>query len=55
MQKRVKGSHYKAITTRSFVGDIAGIPNPPLITTFGKLIFNLMQKIVVSLNLIAIC
>ena len=55
MQKRVKGSNYKAIATRSSIWDIAGIPDPPPITKFVKLIFYLMQKIVVSLNLIAIC
>ena len=42
------------IATRSSILDIAGIPDPPLITMFGKLIFNLKQATVISFNLIVI-
>ena len=42
------------IATTSSILDIAGIPDPPLITMFGKLIFNLKQATVISFNLIVI-
>ena len=36
----VKGSQYKAIDTKSSILDITDVPGPPLVTTFGKVIFN---------------
>ena len=38
----------------SMMLDIADVPDPPLITTFGKVIFNLVQATIISFNLIAI-
>ena len=42
----------KTITTQSSNLDIPGVPDPPLIITFGKVNFNLMQKTVILFNLI---
>ena len=51
---KVNGFQCKAISTRSSILDIADVPDPPLITIFGKVIFNLMQATVILFNLIAI-
>ena len=40
----VNGFQYKAMATKSSILDIAGVPDAPLITIFGKVIFNLTQK-----------
>ena len=50
----VNDFHCKATTTKSSILDIACIPDPLLITIFGKVIFNLTQATVISFNLIAI-
>ena len=51
---KVNGFQNKSISTRSSIIDIAGVPDPPLITIFGKVIFNLTQATVILFNLIAI-
>ena len=51
---KVNGFQCKAIAIKSSILDIAGIPDPPLITIFGKVTFSLMQATVISFNLIAI-
>ena len=51
---KVNGFQYKAIATNSSILNIAGVPDPPLITIFGKVTFNLMQAAVILFNLIAI-
>ena len=51
---KVKGCQCKDIETRNSTLDISGVPDTPLITIFGKVIFNLTQATVVSFNLIAI-
>ena len=38
----------------SSILDIAGARDPPMITTFGKVIFNLTQAAAISFNLIPI-
>ena len=50
----VKGFQCKAIDTKSSILDITDVPEPPLVTTFGKVIFNKTQATVFSFNLIAI-
>ena len=40
----VNDFQYKAMATKSSILDIAGVPDAPLITIFGKVIFNLTQK-----------
>ena len=47
-ETEVKGFQCKAIATKSSILDIAGAPDQPLITTFGKVIFNLRQATVIS-------
>ena len=49
---KVKGFQCKAIATQSSTLDIPGVPD--LITTFGKVSFNLTQATTISFNLIAI-
>ena len=51
---KVNGFQCKAIATKSSILDIAGVPDPPLITIFGKVTFNLTQAPVIFFNLIAI-
>ena len=51
---KANGFQCKAISTKSLILDIADIPDPPLITIFGKEIFNLTQAAVNLFNLIAI-
>ena len=51
---KVKGFQCKAIATKSSTLGIPGVPDPPLITTFGKVSFNLTQATTISFNLIAI-
>ena len=50
----VNGFQCKAIATKRSVLDIAGIPDPLRIITFGKVIFRLMQVTVILFNLMAI-
>ena len=51
---KIKGFQCKAIATQSSILDIVGIPNPPSITIFGKVSFNLTQATTISFNLIVI-
>ena len=51
-ETKVKDFECKTITTQSSNLDIPGVPDPPLIMTFGKVNFNLMQKTVILFNLI---
>ena len=51
---KANGFQCKAISTKSLILDIVDIPDPPLITIFGKKIFNLTQAAVNLFNLIAI-
>ena len=51
---KVNGFQRKAVATKSFILDIADVPDPPLITIFGKVTFNLTQVTVILFNLIAI-
>ena len=51
---KVNGFQCRAIATESSILDIAGVPDPPLITIFSKVTFNLTQQTVILFNLIAI-
>ena len=51
---KVNGFHCKAIAINSSIIDIAGVPDPPLITIIGKVTFNLTQANVILFNLIAV-
>ena len=51
---KVNGFQCKAIAINSSVIDIAGVPDPPLITIIGKVTFNLTQANVILFNLIAV-
>ena len=51
---KVNGFQGEATTTKSSILDTADVPDPPLITIFGKVTFDLMQAAVISFNLIAI-
>ena len=42
---KVNSFHCKAIVKKSSILDIAGVPDPPLITIFGKVTFNLTQQL----------
>ena len=42
---KVNSCQCKDIATKRSILDIARVPNPPLITIFGKVIFNLMQQL----------
>ena len=44
----------KIKATKRLTSDIPGVPDPPLITTFGKKSFNLAQATVISFSLIVI-
>ena len=41
---KVNGFQCKAVGTKSSILDIADVPDPPVITIFGKVTFNLMQQ-----------
>ena len=51
---KVKGFQCEAIATKSSTLDIPGVPDPRLITKFGKESFDLTQTTVISFSLIAI-
>ena len=51
---KVNSFHCKAIATKDSILHIADFPDPPPITIFGRVIFNLTQAAVISFNLIAI-
>ena len=51
---KVNGFQCKAIATESFTLDIAIVKDPPLITIFGKVTFNLTHATAILFNLIAI-
>ena len=51
---KVNGFQCKAIAINSSIIDIAGVPDPPLITIIGKVTFNLTQANVILFNLIAV-
>ena len=51
---KVNGFQCKAIAINSSILDIAGVPDPPLITIIGKVTFNLTQANVILFNLIAV-
>ena len=51
---KVNSFQCKAIATKSSILDTVGVPDPPLITIFCKVIFNLMQATVISFSLITI-
>ena len=50
----VNGFQCKAVAIKSCILDIADVPDPPLITIFGKVTFNLTQATVTLFNLIEI-
>ena len=47
---KVNSFQCKAIAIMSFSLDITGVPEPPLITLFDRVIFNLIQVAVISLT-----
>ena len=51
---KVRGFQCKATATKSSTVDIPGVPDPPLITTFDKVSFNLTQATVISFSSIVI-
>ena len=51
---KVNGFQCKAIATKSSILHITEVPDPLLITIFGKVIFNVTQETIISFNLIAI-
>ena len=51
---QVNGFQCKAVATKSSILDIAEVTDPPLITIFGKVTFNLTQATVALFNLIVI-
>ena len=42
---KVNSFQCKAIATKSSILDIAGVPDPPLITIFGEVTFKLTQQL----------
>ena len=42
---KVKNFHCKAIATKRSILDIASVLDPPLITIFGKVTFNLTEEL----------
>ena len=51
---KVKGFQCKAVATKSSILDNTGVLDPPLITIFGKVTFNMAQTTVILFNLIVI-
>ena len=51
---KVNGFRYKAIAKNSSILDIAGVPDPLLITILGKLTFNFTYATVILFSFIAI-
>ena len=47
---KVNSFQCKAIAIMNFSLDITGVPEPPLITLFDRVIFNLIQVAVISLT-----
>ena len=49
---KVGGFLCKAVSAKSSILDIADVPDPSLITKFGKVTFNLTQATIILFNLI---
>ena len=51
---KVNSFQCKAVATKSSILDVADFPDPPLITIFCKVTFNLTQETFILFNIIAI-
>ena len=50
LQQKCKDFPCKAFATKNSILDITGVPDPPPIVAFGKVIFDLVEGTVISFN-----